>query len=115
MLEEEWSQRAELDIQSIVIFLAVECKNLQAARKAEEKILAAIDMLKEFPDMGGTLKDDSLKRSYRTMLVHPYAIYYTYDEKTRSYDVSYISVRPWIRMPWSISSEMVHEATKVYA
>ncbi len=82
MLEEEWSQRAELDIQSIVIFLAVECKNLQAARKAEEKILAAIDMLKEFPDMGGTLKDDSLKRSYRTMLVHPYVIYYTYDEKT---------------------------------
>lgn len=82
MLEEMWRPRAELDMQSIFIFLAVECKNPEAAEKASAKIFGTIDMLKEFPDMGGSMLMETGGRLYRTMLVNPYVLYYTYTEDT---------------------------------
>ncbi len=82
MLEDTWRPRAELDLQSIVIFLGVECRNKKAAIDARKKLDAAIELLREFPDMGGRIRLDSIEREYRTMPVDPYIIYYTYDDQT---------------------------------
>ena len=73
--------RAELDIESISIFLAYERKRPQAAVDAVAKIYEAIELVREFPDMGGHVHRDELNHEYRTIPANPYTIYYRYDEK----------------------------------
>lgn len=81
MLESELSPRAELDMESIAIFLGNERKNPQAALEAIYKIEMAIDLVCEFPDMGGRVHRDELDNEYRTIPADPYIIYYRFDEK----------------------------------
>lgn len=80
MLKVVWRPRARLDRESIGIFLSIEKQNARAAFKIDQKIEKAKKLLREFPDMGGSLRPDGLNREYRTMPVDPYTIYYTYDE-----------------------------------
>ncbi len=82
MLESELRPRAQLDLESIAIFLGVERKNPQEALDAINRIEAAIDLACEFPDMGGHIHMDELDNEYRTIPANPYMVYYRYDAKT---------------------------------
>ncbi len=53
MLELAWRPRAHLDRESIAIYLGLECKNPQAALAAIQRIDAAIEHARSFPDAGG--------------------------------------------------------------
>lgn len=79
MLEYVLRPRAQLDLESIAIFLGVERKSPQAAQDAIAKIDKAIDLIRRFPDIGGRLRMDWLEREYRTVPADPYTVYYTYD------------------------------------
>lgn len=81
MLDVDLRPRAELDIESIQIFLAYERKRPQAAVDAITKIYDAIELIREFPDMGGRVHRDEMENEYRTIPAAPYMIYYRYDSK----------------------------------
>ncbi len=79
----EWRPRAELDRESIAIFLGLECGNPQAALSAIQRIDAAIDRVRLLPDSGGRVRFDQLaNKEYRTVLANPYIIYYRFDART---------------------------------
>lgn len=82
MLDVDLLPRAELDIESIQIFLAYERRRPQAAVGAIAKIYEAIELVREFPDMGGRVHRDELENEYRTIPADPYMIYYRYDAST---------------------------------
>ena len=82
MLDVVIRPRAELDIESIQIFLAYERRRPQAAVDAIARIYEALELVKEFPDMGGRVHMDELSDEYRTIPANPYTIYYRYDAKT---------------------------------
>ena len=71
--------RAQLDLESIAIFLGVERKSPQAALDAIGKIEKAIDLARDLPDIGGHLRIDGLEHEYRTIPADPYMVYYRYD------------------------------------
>lgn len=81
MLDVDLRPRAELDIESIQIFLAHERRRPQAAIDAVTKIYKAIELIRDFPDMGGRVHRDELDNEYRTIPADPYMIYYRYDAK----------------------------------
>ena len=81
MLELAWRPRAHPDRESIAIYLALECKNPQAALAAIQRIDAAIEHARSFPDAGGRFAIDGLHhREYRTVLASPYTVYYRCDD-----------------------------------
>ena len=78
----EWRPRAELDRESIAIFLGLECGNPQAALSAIRHIDAAIERIRLLPDSGGRVRFEQLARKeYRTVLANPYTIYYRFDAR----------------------------------
>lgn len=81
MLEVRWRPRAQLDRESIAIYLGVERRNPDAALQAIKAIDAALDLVRRFPDAGGHFSMDGLDHEYRTALANPYTIYYRYDEE----------------------------------
>lgn len=83
MLTLLWRPRADLDRQSIAIYLGLECNNKQAARAALKRIDTALEHVCSFPDSGGRLRISRLKtKEFRLVLVHPYTIYYQHNDTT---------------------------------
>lgn len=82
MRELRWRPRAHLDRESIAIYLGVECSAPQAALRAIHKIDAAIERIREFPDIGGVTRSPGNNgREYRTALANPYTVYYRFDDE----------------------------------
>lgn len=79
MLQLRWRPRAQLDRESIAIYLGVERRSPQAALNAMAVIDKALSFIRQFPDSGGFYQHDHLDREYRTMLADPYIVYYRYD------------------------------------
>lgn len=83
MLDLAWRPRAHLDRESIAIYLGLECKNPQAALMAIQRIDAAINHVRAFPDAGGRFAMEELRRrEYRTAMASPYIVYYRFDDTT---------------------------------
>ncbi len=79
----QWRPRAELDRESIAIYLGIERKNPSAALKAVKTIDAALERACLFPDSGGRFRMDQLEhREYRTALANPYTVFYRFDAET---------------------------------
>lgn len=82
MLDLAWRPRAQLDRESIAIYLGLERGMPQAALDAIKGIDAALETVRTFPDVGGHFTDDHLEHEYRTTLAGPYIIYYRYNATT---------------------------------
>ncbi|MBE6471847.1 MAG: type II toxin-antitoxin system RelE/ParE family toxin [Coriobacteriaceae bacterium] len=80
MLKVAIRPRAQLDLESIYIHIAVVLGSPTAANQALESLYAAIERLAEFPTLGKDLKDDDLARPYRRMLCKSYWVYYTFSD-----------------------------------
>ena len=74
--------RAQLDIESTFIYIALENDAPKAARELVNRFYNAFDQLAEIPDMGRIVNDEELERDYRRMLVGNYWVYYTFDDST---------------------------------
>ncbi|WP_314039741.1 type II toxin-antitoxin system RelE/ParE family toxin [Slackia exigua] len=82
MHEVEWRPRAQLDRESIAIYLGLECKNPQAALSTIRMIDDAIRQVQAFPDMGRrVILEDAAHHDYRRVLNGMYAVYYRFDSK----------------------------------
>ena len=82
-LDLEWRPRAHLDRESIAIYLGVERGTQQAALQAIEKIDAAIERARLFPNAGGRPYFERLDHhDYRTALAKPYVILYRFNNTT---------------------------------
>jgi len=82
MLDLAWRPRAQLDRESIAIYLGLERGMPQAALDAIKGIDAALETVRTFPDAGGHFTDDHLEHEYRATLAGPYIIYYRYNAIT---------------------------------
>lgn len=82
MHEVEWRPRAQLDRESIAIYLGLECKNPQAALSTIQMIDDAIRQVQAFPDMSRRVViEDTAHHDYRRVLAGMYAVYYRFDGK----------------------------------
>lgn len=78
-----WRPRAQLDRESIAIYLGVESGNPQAALRAIKDIDETIGRIRELPEIGTPVHHDLLRnKNYRKAYASPYAIYYRFDSKT---------------------------------
>ncbi len=83
MLDLVWRPRAHLDRESIAFYLGFERKSPQAALDAMQRIDAALDRVRAFPESGGHLHMDDLHYTeYRTVFANPYTVYYRFDDTT---------------------------------
>ena len=80
MLDLLWRPRAQLDRESIALYLGAEQGQPQAALHAMESIDRAIRHIREFPDSGGRYAAEMLKNEYRTIHAGNYTVFYRYDE-----------------------------------
>ncbi len=78
----EWRPRANLDRQSIAIYLGVECGNPQAALRAIASIDEAIEQIRQFPQIGKRFKHERLANEYRMAQANPYTVFYRIDGST---------------------------------
>lgn len=81
MLELHWRPRAQLDRESIALFIGYERRAPQAALATMERIDAALARVREFPDTGGHFRRDGLEHEYRTVAANPYTVFYRYDDQ----------------------------------
>ena len=72
--------RAQLDIESIVLYLGAVCKQPEAARRIADELYGAIERLADFPLMGEPFSHDELQHDYRRVLVSGYWLYYEVSE-----------------------------------
>lgn len=82
MLDLRWRPRAQLDRESIALYLGVEQGQPQAALNVIAAIDRAIQHVREFPDSGGHYSADILQNEYRTIHAGSYTIFYRYDART---------------------------------
>lgn len=81
MLDLEWRPRAHLDRESIAIYLAVEQSSPQAALATIQKIDAAIERIRTFPESGKRFQVEGLDHhDYRTVLAGKYIILYRHSK-----------------------------------
>ena len=81
MLEISWRPRAQLDRESIACYLAIDCKNPQAALKTIKELDDTLENARTFPEMGRRFQDDTLQnKDYRMLLCGSYRIFYRFDE-----------------------------------
>lgn len=81
MLAPTYRPRAAYDIESAVLYIATILDSPQAARSWYESLVAKVELLCEFPDIGRILDDDRLlARGMRTHLVGSYRLFFSYDE-----------------------------------
>ena len=82
MHEVEWRPRAQLDRESIAIYLGLECKNPQAALSTIRMIDDAIRQVQAFPSMGRrVVLEDTAHHDYHRVLAGMYAVFYRFDSK----------------------------------
>lgn len=77
MLEIAFRPRAQLDLESIYLHLAMVVPSKRVADSTLEAIYASVERLSEFPEIGSVFEDADLDKPYRRMLSGPYWIYYT--------------------------------------
>lgn len=82
MREVFWRPRASLDLDGILVYLAVEQGAPNAAQKTLDTIFGSIERVADFPYSGRSFVDESLKRPYRRVLSGSYWIYYTFDDSS---------------------------------
>ena len=82
MLNIEFRPRAQLDLESIYIHIAVVLGAPQAANKQLEKLYEAVELLAKFPDLGKRLEDGELSRPYRQFLCGSHWMLYAHSENT---------------------------------
>ena len=81
MLEVVWRPRAQLDRESIALYLGFELGNPEAALASMRAIDDALDRLRRFPESGGCVFVDGLAHSdYRKAHANPYTLFYRFDE-----------------------------------
>jgi len=74
--------RAQLDIESIYIYLAFERSAPKAALDVVEALYSAFERIADLPESGRLFESDDLERVYRRVLAKDYWIYYTFDEES---------------------------------
>lgn len=72
--------RAQLDIESAYMYLAIECASPQAADDLITAFYDEIERLSDFPESGKRIENDALSRPYRRVLCQSYWMYYYYDK-----------------------------------
>lgn len=83
MLEVVWRPRAQLDRESIALYLGFEQGNPEAALSAMQSIDSVIGRLRRFPESGGRVLVGGLDHDdYRRTHANPYTIYYRFNEAT---------------------------------
>ncbi len=78
MREIEFRPRAQLDLENIVIYIAMEFGAPTAANDAANAIYQAIELAADQPELGSPFVDEDLVRPYRRILAKRYWIYYSY-------------------------------------
>lgn len=73
---------AGLDIENVLVYLAVELGMPGAARNFRDKLSKSLIRLAELPELGRLISDDDLAWPYRRILVERYWVYYSYNEDT---------------------------------
>ena len=79
-LKLQWRPRANLDRQSIAIYLGIECGNPEAALKAIATIDEAIEHIRLQPNLGKRFRHERLRNEYRMVQAHPYTIFCRADD-----------------------------------
>lgn len=82
MLDVALTPRAQLDLESIYLYIAVVGAAPKAADSLIEGLYAEIDRLAEFPELGHNFTNEALARPYRRMLCRSYWIYYYVEHET---------------------------------
>lgn len=83
MLEVTWRPRAQLDRESIALYLGFELGNPEAALFAMQSIDSVIGRLRRFPESGGRVLVSGLEHDdYRKAHANPYTIHYRFNEAT---------------------------------
>ena len=77
MLEVAIRPRAQLDLESIYLHIALTCGAPHAAEDTIEEIYRAIERTRELPGLGELFESDRLARPYRRTLAKSYWIYYS--------------------------------------
>ena len=72
--------RAQLDLESIFIHIALELGMPKAARATIDEIYAAFERVAETPTLGMVFASDDLDREYRRTLIKNYWLYYTFND-----------------------------------
>lgn len=80
MREVRLRQRAQLDLESLYIYIAYESAMPKAAESTLEALYGAFERLADLPESGMLFASDDLDREYRRTLVKNYWVYYTYDD-----------------------------------
>ena len=75
-------QRAQLDIESIFIYIAFEAGEPQAAHETIDALYAAFERIADLPESGMRFASDDLDREYRRTLVRKHWVYYTFDDSS---------------------------------
>ena len=78
----EYTQRAAADLESIALYLAVECLAPDAARSTVGQIAHAVEHVAEMPGLGREFSDSALLRGYRVIVAGNYRVFYTYTPET---------------------------------
>lgn len=79
MREVKIRPRAQLDLESIYIYGALELGQPSAARAMVNTLYDAFDRIAELPEAGMLFADEDLAQDYRRVLVKAYWVYYTFD------------------------------------
>lgn len=77
MLEVEIRPRAQLDLESIYIHIAVVLASPQTAADTVEAIYQAIERVADLPDLGAPFESGRLSRPYRRTLAKNHWVYYS--------------------------------------
>ena len=74
-----WRPRAELDLKSIVIYIGYEQGQPQAAKRIHDSIVAAVERVRLFPEIGKRVDIEELRHGdYRYVIAGNYYVFYRY-------------------------------------
>jgi len=79
MADVSLSPRAQLDLESIVLHVAVVLGAPEAARGIADSVYETLDRLATFPELGAPFEHEELAHAYRRILVGHHWLYYTLD------------------------------------
>lgn len=80
MREVDIRPRAQLDLESIFIHIAITLDSPKAAQNILNELYDSFDRIAEMPTLGMAFSSDDLEKDYRRMLVKNYWVYYTFDD-----------------------------------
>ena len=82
MREVRLRPRAQLDIESIFIYIALEGGAPKAAQATVDSLYDAFERIADLPESGMRLSNEDLENDYHRTLVKQYWVYYTFDDAT---------------------------------